>query len=438
MRIHQVPVQSLLVVMVLLVTGLRVPASEFTAVLGDEIAAGECHPENQYQCDVRAAPDGRTWAVTAKSKTKETETVVLLSADAGVTWRARVVPQSSDPDCIFAEDGSLHVSVISKRDKDRVGYLRSPDGGLTWDERRTVPCAVDHPHLAVDRGAASERRGAIYLAGRLFSNKGVAVATSLDGGDTWTVTKHDLGAQLNKGFVQNVAVADDGTLLIGIRGKNNILSKNGSYAGNSVHLAVLRSDDGGASLQVVKLGTLDQGANSGPGGMFPVSLALHRLGAGERAYYLTSNKRPAPQPAGLWLRHSDDLGQTWSEPRALHPSLPEGLGVGQADLVTNDQGLVCIRYYATISEVSGEKDPQYPPYYVYAMASADGGMTFSEPVQLNTQALPFSPWGYQRRVLGGDQNFSCALPDGSFLFAWTDTRSKHPNYQIYLRRVRFE
>ena len=419
-----------------LVAGLG--ASEPTAVLGDEIAAGAGHPRNQYQCDVRAGPEGRHWAVTAKSRTAETETVVLLSADAGATWRAQVVGESSDPDCVFGDDGALHVSVISKRDGDRVGYLRSRDGGTTWDERRALPLAVDHPHLAIDRGADSPRRGAIYVLGRLFSNTGIAVARSLDGGDTWSVSEHGLGPQFDRGFVHNVAVAADGTLLAAIRGKNNIQSQDGSYAGNVVHLACLRSEDGGETLEAVAQGTLENGAATGPGGMFAVSLAHHPYEAGERTYYLTTDKRPAPQPAGLWLRHSDDRGKTWSEPRALHPPLPAGLGVGQADIVANDQGLVCIRFYATISETVGAKDPEYPPYHVYAMASTDGGASFGEPVRLNSQPLPYSPWGYQRRVLGADQNHACALPDGSFLFPWTDTRDRHPDYVVYLRRVRFE
>lgn len=421
-----------------LLAALSAPAAELTPVLGDEIAAGACHPDNQYQCDVRVGPAGQRWAVTAKSKTQETETVVLVSPDAGASWRATVIPQSGDPDCTFGDDGALHISVISKRDGGALGYLRSLDGGETWDQRRSIPSKVDHPHIAIDRGTTSERRGAIYVVGRMFSNQGIAVARSVDGGDTWAVTSHDLGGQLNQGFVQNVVITDDGTMLVGIRGKNNIRSKDGAYDGNRVHLACLRSEDGGASLTAVDLGTIDSPAKSGPGGMFPVSLALHPYGDGERAYYLTTNQRPAPQPAGLWLRHSDDLGLTWSEPHALHPPLPEGLGVGQADLVTNDAGLVCIRFYATISEVSGDTDPEYPPYHVYAMASADGGLSFAEPVQLNTQPLPYSPWGYQRRVLGADQNFGCALPDGSFLFPWTDTRERHPDYLVYLRRVRFE
>jgi hypothetical protein len=414
-------------------------AQELTPILDVEIPAGLGHAQNQYQCDVRVSPDGMHWAVTAKSRVKERETVLLWSPDAGQTWTATELPDSSDPDCMFAADGSLHVTMIDKRAKSdkQLGYLRSVDGGKTWGERLALPTKVDHPHVACDTSAESPRFGSIYVVGRMFSNNGIAIAASPDGGATWSVTTHDCGEQLNKGFVQNVVVSKEGVLLVGMRGKNNIRSREGAYDGSSTTLACVRSEDGGKTVEVVALGTKESPAKAGPGGMFPVSLTVHPWGASERVYFISSALRAAPQPTGLALRHSDDLGKTWSAPRSLHPELPEGLGVGQADLVANTKGVVAIRFYAAIGETGAENEVLLP-YAVYAMASADGGESFGEPILLSPPALPYSPWGYQRRVLGADQNFSAVLPDGSFVFPWTDTRDRHPNYVVYLRRVRFE
>ncbi|MBN2712112.1 MAG: exo-alpha-sialidase [Planctomycetes bacterium] len=411
------------------------------ATLGDELAPGLDHKENQYQCDLRADPKGTLWAITAKRKTAEKETIVFLSRDAGRTWKSKVLPDSSDPDCYYDASGGLHVSMINSAAGKKLGYTRSRDGGITWEERRVIPMEVDHPHMMIDLSPESPRCGTIYVAGRLFSNSGIAIARSDDGGDTWVVKQHSLKKGLNAGFVQNVLTSRDGTLLISIRGKNSVRSENGVYAGSSCALACLRSGDGGETLETVELGLREQPADAGPGGMFPVSMAIGPYGKGERLWFIYPCERQAPEPTGLWLLHSDDLGKTWSKPLALHPTLAKGLGVGQAELVANAEGILAVRFYGVGSygRLGDPKDtPPPPPYGVYAIASSDGGATFCEPVSLASKPLPYSPWGYQRRILGHDQNFSWVLPDGTFVFPWTDTRDRHPNYAVYARTVRFQ
>ena len=272
-----------------------------TIELGPDIAAGSVLPNNQYQSDLRVDPtDPDRQVITFKYNRDENETAAIATTDGGATWLPHIANRSGDPDAVIGPDGVMHRSLIDNSAGKRIGYLRSTDGGQTWSNRDALDAQLDHPHITMDLGSSSPNQGRLYIAGRQFDNKGISLLRSEDNGDTWTKSTKNLGNQYNLGFVYNLQTTDDGTLLIPMRGKNNIKSKNGKFDGNRVEYGMVRSTDGGQNLSsVIPIGVRDEPASQGPGGFFAASLAIGAHEGGERAYFRLRREAGEPRRSGV-------------------------------------------------------------------------------------------------------------------------------------------
>ncbi|HEY3020650.1 MAG TPA: hypothetical protein VGJ32_10675, partial [Solirubrobacteraceae bacterium] len=136
------------------------------------------------------------------------------SADGGLTWTRGLVPgltqasggpydRATDPVVAFGPDGTAFYASIALNFAEplptsgAVLVSRSSDAGRSWGAPVTVAKAavrqvlLDEPWLAVDGGAASVRRGAVYVSWAeadphfMPPRLRVLVARSDDGGLTW-------------------------------------------------------------------------------------------------------------------------------------------------------------------------------------------------------------------------------------------------------------
>ncbi len=397
----------------------------FSIELGPDIAAGLVLPDNRYQADLRVDPTNTDrQVITFKYNRDESETGAVATTDGGATWPPHVATRSGDPDAVIGADGVMHRSLISQRDGNRIGYLRSTDGGQTWSDRDVLDAKLDHPHITMDLGASSPNRGRLYIAGRRFDNSGIDLLRTTDNGETWSKTTRNLGGQFNLGFAYNLQTTDDGTLLIPMRGKNNIKSKDGKFDGNRVEFGVVRSTDGGQTLSsVIPVAVRDEPARQGPGGFFGASLAIGSHEGGERAYFGFVEKQADPDGAVLKLATSDDSGASWTDARiAITP--PTGQGVGSLSLMANPDGVLGLQYYLIADNANS--------YSVHFTASTDGGQTFLDPVTLAEAATEPSD---QPRFIGQDQVFGQAGSDGAFYTVWTDHSVGDGHYTVHTRRA---
>jgi hypothetical protein len=154
----------------------------------------------------------------------------------------------------------------------------------------------------------------------------------------------------------------------------------------------------------------------------------------------------------ILFSRSMDRGKTWSEPKLLESGLDKGVKQWQPAIAVNKDGVVGVTWFDSREDKSGKK------YHQYFVASADGGDTFTKPVQVsseisdpdgrgNSQLAPMvgvydgklmlsvisaaSRWGS-----GGDYMGLAADKDGAFHPFWADARSG--TFQVYTARVAVE
>jgi hypothetical protein len=133
------------------------------------------------------------------------------------------------PDGTLVDVFALITMASSTTPTTSIAVIRSTDRGDTWSApvivspANAVGIGKDvYPNLGVRTGAglpaiaADPTTGALYIAWEdsLFSgdHEGIAVASALDGGLTWTAPVQANGAPAASAFTPGIAVADDGTV----------------------------------------------------------------------------------------------------------------------------------------------------------------------------------------------------------------------------------
>ncbi len=425
---------TIFVCALMLTQGAASAATAPTLSLGPDVDIGSSYGNptlSQYQSDLRCDPnDARIMAVTCKLETtpsqSENETLCFSTVDGGVTWRSTRQLASSDPDVVFAPDGSLHWTFINNGSGKRLGYRRSLDHGLTWEATRDLSATVDHPHITCDR-SGGPFHGSLYVAGRRFSNDGIAVLRSRDGGGTWQVLHLPLteAPRLRKGFVYGSTVLVNGTLLIPIKTENTIIVTNDRYGGAISEVYMLRSTDGGVTFAPAQLiGSKNGPAIQGPGGAFQLANLVSGPWAGGQRIYLAWSQTRDQQPAVLVLSTSDDGGLTWSPLREVLQSAPTGWGVAGASLMCNRAGVLAVQWYS---------EPDFSTFDLYSAVSIDGGVSFTAPLRVSPETSTAPP--SEARVPGQDQVYADAAADGSFRLVWTDARRNAPGYVLHTRTL---
>lgn len=413
-------------------------APEINLMLGPEIdvsAFWTGKPANLYQTDLRCNPnDPDNMIITAKNG-REQHTVALTTVDGGQTWTAAQQPRSGDPDVVIDQQGTAYWTFIDKSQKSGNSVRRSFDGGQTWEPTQRQLDKdnwIDHPHVAVDRSVDSPFYNSIYIAGRVYPRSRVSVLRTRDGGETWETADVDLPKEVGRGFVHQLGVMNDGTLIVPIEGQNRIVTlPNGRYGGSQRNLYTIRSTDGGLTFEPPVLLSDKDGLANGWGGPTRANsgIAVGPIDGGQRLYYVFP-KVQADAPSILMLVTSDDGGVTWTPPRQVLEPTPSGWNTGTPSLMVNADGVLGLAFLS--AEAKGSR------FDLYFVASADGAQTFSTPICVSGETSTQPAVGTQARELGGDQIYSDVAADGSFRLVWTDNRDGDDTYRIFVRSVTAE
>jgi hypothetical protein len=351
---------------------------------------------------------------------EETTVAGFRSLDGGHAWaRIPFVRCLVDPWVSFGRERDVYLSCLARGGF--VAVHRSTDGGRTWHRPVRVPAAgggaADHPILAVDR-SEGPRGGTVYVtfaqllpaaAPRRKPRFGTAVASSRDGGRSFSAPaflRHD---GLNQQPFDAVVLAD-GTLVLLFMDYASFerpVARRQAWAARSV--------DGGRSFSIAAL------PFEPPGGLAPVPLAADPAAAHRGRLYLAVAGGGDGRGALAVLR-SDDGGASWQRSARSASAAAVAPAQLAADartpaIAVSAAGIVGLAWYDT------GRDPRGECFDVDFSASLDGGRTFLAAVRLTPEmSCPpagsdravASRWPF-----GGDYSGLATTADGRFQVFWS-------------------
>jgi hypothetical protein len=358
---------------------------------------------------------------------EETTVAGFRSLDGGHAWtRVPFARCLVDPWVSFGRGRDVYLSCLARGGA--VTVYRSPDGGRTWHRPVRVPGgggAADHPILAVDR-SEGPRGGTVYVAfaqllpaaaPRRKPRFGTAVAGSRDGGRSFSAPVFLRHEGLNQQPF-DATVLTDGTLVLLFMDYASFerpLARRQAWAARSV--------DGGRSFSLAAL------PFEPPAGLAPVPLAADPEAAHRGRLYLAVAGLEPREPGGdLAVLRSDDGGASWQRSARSARSAgvaaggaPGPLAAGRRTrtpaIAVSAAGIVGIAWYDTA------RDPRGDCFDVDFSASVDGGRTFLAAVRV-TPEMSCPPAGQDRAVaarwpFGGDYSGLAATADGRFQVFWS-------------------
>jgi hypothetical protein len=355
-----------------------------------------------------------------------------VSTDGGATFVHRRIPMADgvyawgSPSVAIGPSGEIFYAFLASAASDPPGVTlaKSTDGGVTFPLRSSPSgflengyASMDSPVVAVDNGAASPRKGTVYVAWTYYDPYSyfwaVVVVSSSDGGASFSAPKA-FPPSISSGVKVGrpaLAVAPNGDLWVAY--ENGYSSPDG--------IAIARSTDGGGAFTLRSLATFQPSgrlsaggggveANSGP------SLAVDGAGAVHVAWAGVSSGATTDRSDVFYTR-STDAGATFSAVRKLND---DGTQTTQAfpAIAALADGTVAVRW------ADRRSDPGHDASNGVAMAlSRDGGSTWGKSFRVTDRS---APWGPAPHSLGATAHASregLAADGGNFYVAWTDGRS---------------
>jgi hypothetical protein len=243
-----------------------------------------------------------------------------VSSDGGATFgpvsylQPNIEGGQFDPQLATDAAGDVFASWMDG--KSRIMFSRSTDHGSTWTPAQVVSHGAgwgDHPWLGVSPSGQH-----VYIG---FNHAASWVAQSHDGGATW-LPAMQISVEDRYYFANGTAVTDDGDVAISSESYQLPYSTVGRRA--PIQVEVERSIDGGATFQTTVVDTVQQPrdcvSDGCPFGHYSGHAALAQTDGGLVIAYDGALKRGGDQ--FLWVRRSDDWGETWSEPIRLSSTIP--------------------------------------------------------------------------------------------------------------------
>jgi hypothetical protein len=359
---------------------------------------------------------------------EETTVAGFRSLDGGHAWARIPFPQCLvDPWVSFGRGRDVYLACLARGGA--VAVFRSPDGGRTWRRPVQVPGggggAADHPILAVDR-SEGPRGGTVYVtfaqllpaaAPDRRPRFGTAVASSRDGGRSFSAPaflRHD---GLNQQPFDATVLAD-GTLVLLFMDYASFerpLARRQAWAARSV--------DGGRSFSIAAL------PFEPLGGLTPVPLAADPAAAHRgRLYLAVAGLEPREAGGALAVLRSDDGGASWrrsARSASVAAVAPGPLAAGRRTwtpaIAVSAAGIVGLAWY------DSGRDPRGECFDVDFSASVDGGRSFLAAVRVAPE-MSCPPTGQDRAVaarwpFGGDYSGLAATADGRFRVFWSGSRA---------------
>lgn len=362
-------------------------------------------------------------ADTAGTASSRWHCALLMSSDGGKGWSSQTSSIGNCADPWLAMTGSGEAVFLALGRHAALGtpgmgllVARSPDGGRTWSDTLVgLGTAQDRPTMAADPRPDAPRAVVVFSGQSVKLNDdpvrwSVFVARSVNGAQSFRLPVHIVPSTLNLNSAEG-AILDDGTILASFvdfqRNVDGFRSRAGMLETRRVW--VLRSRDGGRTFSPPMLASEQCGQSS-----YDVAADLSD-GAHAGRVYLACRSRGS----GILLHHSDDAGESWSPGMVIPGSEPGAYFRAQPRIAVNPAGMVGIVW------LDAGDDSEARCYRVVAVASANGGETFSQPTEVSPRSCPDpqrNGFAYRRWRQGGDYFGWAAAADGRFHALWSDGR----------------
>jgi hypothetical protein len=313
-----------------------------------------------------------------------------VSSNSGRTWRNGILPEltvatrprgqflrASDPSVAYDDfHGSWLIATLGISASDSAILVSTSSDGLRWSAPFTAirrpngrdGIVLDKQWIACDNGAASPFRGRCYLSYSDIEGLRLVTQTTTDGGRTWSPRVGSPDNAGRRGIVGPYAPAPqpvslpDGTLVVPLYDDD---------------ISVVRSTDGGATFSaathIAPSSFSNSGVRSGP---FP-SAEVGADGTVMMGWPDCTLRGPSCNGNDLLFSKSAD-GVTWTPPTRI----PLGPGNHVIDGLAADPtrpGRVAVAFY---TESGGKLD-------VRLVWSSDGGVTWSRPIRISPERMPF-------------------------------------------------
>lgn len=371
-----------------------------------------------------------------------------FSSDGGKTWGAVDLPLppplnrsgtdfGSDPAVAWDTQGNVfyaYIVVFFNQGFDAItgtemAVARSSDAGRTWTStyfnfNSGSGKFNDKPYIAVDTNPASPFRDTVYAAwdnaslasGQSAANDVILVSRSTDGGRTFSapVVASGTGSGPRAVIGADPFVAPDGTLHVAW---NDI-------TGNQIVEA--SSADGGQSFGPTHIISPTQvafdvaiPAQASRGALvYPACGADMSTGPNRGNLYCSWMHETPANGTDIFMSRSADGGSTWSAPLRVNDD-PTGVANDQFNQwlsVDPSDGSVNMSWNDT------RNDPAHLSTDIFFARSADGGLSFSNNVQVTTAPTNETCCGADLGNQYGDYE-GIAVMDGSIHPVWTDRRA---------------
>jgi hypothetical protein len=347
-----------------------------------------------------------------------------VSSDAGRTWRHGLLPRltaastprgefprASDPAVAYDE---LHrvwlIATLAIGFSDSALLVSRSSDGLHWSPPVTVARKANSPDsilfdkewIVCDNGAASPFRGRCYLSYSDIDRLRLATQTSADGGQTWGAAVGSPDGAGRRGIVGRFApgpqpvVLPNGTVVVPLYDDE---------------ISVVRSTDGGASFsRAIRVAPASFG---GSPGLRAAPLPSAEVGAdGTIALVWPDCVRPGCIAENDLLLSKSSDGINWTPPAVI----PLGPGNHVLPGVAADParpGRLALAYYTESSRKLN----------VAFVSSVDGGATWSRPLRLSPEGMPFNRIAQSGGAMVGDY-ISTSFASGRAVAVFTLAQSR--------------
>jgi hypothetical protein len=328
------------------------------------------------------------------------------SIDSGNTWTATDLPLpppfgangtdfGSDPTLAWDTKGTLFYGYIvvffgngNGINGTEIAVSRSTDRGLTWTPTFFSFSGGknhfnDKPMITSDRNTSSPFQDRVYIAwdaasGGSATGGGVLVATSSDGGKSFSIVRADNPQGPGRAIGAVPFTGPNGELYVSWN----------DHAANTIAFA--RSFDGGASFggrtviapKTIAFDIAIPAEFSRRALVYPACDADRSTGP-HRGRLYCSWMDAGERGTDIFLSTSDDGGSSWSSPRPVGDRL--GFAVDRfnhwlaVDPITGD---VVVSFYDTRNDTTGQRFETD----TYLARSKDGGATFAPDVRVSTES----------------------------------------------------
>lgn len=362
---------------------------------------------------------------------------IFYSSDGGASWGQSYLPwyagdvHMGDPSVDWTSDGTAWATIIGVTPGTSlvVRVYKSTDGGATWTFDSTLSSPVglnDKDMMWVDHSASSPFKDNVYVIWDI--NGAGMMARRIGATGTWQAP-----IQVGLGSGMDVKTNQYGDVFAFLPGSGP---------------GVAKSTDGGASFgSPVKIAT-----TFGSGWLVPANnirgVTLYLVGGAWRTatrnevYAVwndlsgepgcTSGYGPGSDATStcktrIWFARSTDGGASWSVPVKINDPAALDDQFFPWLVVDDVTGRLAVSYYDTLGDASRTS------VNVYCQSSADGGQSWSSPLEVSSAATNETTAGaswFQFGDYAGMDGYA-----GVFFPVWTDRRSGGPE-EIWTAAIR--